>query len=90
MRLFILRFWPVLLPLLAYIWWMRVARRNAIKAGVTPPRFRDGPWFWAVVASLSIGVVIFLIMGLSNAPSAGNYIPPHMENGKVIEGHIEP
>lgn len=90
MSLFLLRFWPVLLPLLVYLWWLQVVRRKAIKAGLPPLAFRDGPWFWVVVASLVVGVTLLMVMGLSNKRLTGNYIPPYVNNGKIIEGHVEP
>ena len=90
MGLFLLRFWPVLIPLLLYAAWMIVVRNKARKAGTPLPRFREGPWFWAVVIALGCGVVIFLSLGMSNEPVVGDYIPPHMENGAIIPGQVRP
>ncbi len=89
MSLFILRFWPVILPLLAYLWWYIAARRKAIRAEVKPPHFREGPWFWSIIASLAIGLLIFLALGLANAPNSGEYVPPRFEKGQIIPGHLE-
>jgi len=88
MGLFILRFWPVLIPLLVYVIWMISVRNRAKKIGATLPRFRDGPWFWAVVASLLVAVVMFLWIGLNHPENRGDYVPPHMENGKLVPGKI--
>jgi len=89
MGLFILRFWPVLIPLLVYVLWMINVRSRARKAGEPLPHFRDGPWFWAVVASLCLGIAIFLFLGLSHESNKGEYLPPHMENGKIVPGQVK-
>lgn len=89
MGLFLLRFWPVLIPLLIYIVWMFSVRRRAKKMGEKPPHFRDGPLFWVVVSSLLIAVVMFVWIGLSHPQNRGDYVPPHMENGRIVPGAIE-
>lgn len=91
MALFLLRFWPVLVPLIAYIAWMMSVRNKARKAGDPLPRFfKDGPWFWTLVCSLSIAIVIFIFFGLNIEGGKGEYIPPHMENGKIVPGQVQP
>lgn len=88
MGIFLLRFWPVLLPFLVYIFWMMRVRRHARKAGEAVPDFREGPWFWAVVATLLVALLLFLILGLSHSANQGEYTPPHMENGHIIPGGV--
>ncbi|MGE0753591.1 MAG: hypothetical protein AB7L92_00345 [Alphaproteobacteria bacterium] len=90
MGLFIFRFWPVLIPLLIYWLWYLNNRRKARKLGKDVPRFRDGPWYWAVLASLGTGLCIFVVLGLGMRESKGTYEPPHLENGKMIDGKIRP
>lgn len=89
MGLFLLRFWPVLIPLIVYWVWMWRARHTARKIGEPMPAFRDGPWFWALIASLSIAVVIFIFIGSGHDENRGTYVPPHMENGKIVPGEIK-
>ncbi|MDX2074266.1 MAG: DUF6111 family protein [Alphaproteobacteria bacterium] len=89
MALFLLRFWPVLIPLLVYAVWMVAVRTKARKAGAPVPHFREGPWFWALVASLGVGVVLLLSFGLSHESVKGEYIPPHMENGRIVPGEVK-
>lgn len=90
MALFLFRFWPVLIPLIVYWLWQMRARRIAKKNGAPEPRFRDGPWYWALLASLLTGVGCFLLLGLTHERNDGRYIPPHMENGTVIPGKVAP
>lgn len=89
MALFLFRFWPVLIPLLVYLVWMRKVQDRARVAGQPIPRFRDGPWFKAVVASLITGIAIFLFFGLTQKSVKGDYIPPRLEGGKIVEGHVQ-
>ena len=89
LRLLIFRFWPVLIPLLAYWLWHRTIVAKAQKEGKPIPHFADGPWYWLVLASLLIGVACFIVWGASIEQVKGKYIPPHMENGVLIPGHVE-
>lgn len=88
MGLFLLRFWPVLIPLVVYIVWMIRVRNHARRAGEKPPHFGEGPWFWAIVVSLGIGVVMFVVLGLSHEGNQGAYVPPHMEGGRIVPGEV--
>lgn len=89
MLLFVMRFWPVLIPLLIYwLWWLRVGKRATIE-GKPVLRFRDGPWYWAVLASLLTGIGCFIFLGLEIEPVKGAYAPPHIENGKVVPGSVQ-
>ena len=89
MSLFLFRFWPVLVPLIAYVVWMQFVRRKAEKAGEPLPHFRDGPLFWAVMASLGVGLCIFVSLGLSHHEDRGSYIPPHMQDGTIVPGRVK-
>ncbi len=92
MALFLFRFYPVLLPLFIYWLWHLFAVRRARKNGSPIPRFRDGPIFTLLMASLGIAVLCFLVLGFSATENnnKGSYIPPHMENGKLIPGKVQP
>lgn len=89
-RLLLFRFWPVFLPLLVYWIWLRRARKLAAAKGEPLPRFSDGPWAWAVIASMGIAVVCFLVLGGSHGTEQGTYVPAHMENGQLVPGQVKP
>jgi|CXWL01.1.fsa_nt_gi hypothetical protein len=65
MALFLLRFYPVLLPLLLYWVWLFIVRRRARKKGEPLPRFRDGPLFWLIISSLAVAILCFMALSLS-------------------------
>lgn len=89
MGLFLFRFWPVLIPLLIYVVWREIVGRKAVKAGQAKPLFREGPWYWLVIAMLGMAVACFLSLGASIDPTQGKYIPSHMENGVMVPGKVE-
>ncbi len=89
MGLFLFRFWPVLIPLLVYVVWLRVVGKRAQKAGQAKPLFREGPWYWLVVATLAAAFGCFLFLGASIDGHKGTYVPPHMENGVMVPGVIK-
>lgn len=90
MSLFIFRFWPVLIPLLAYWLWLILVRRKAEKTGLPKPGFRDGPWYWAVLASLLTGVGCFIYVVTTVEGGRGTYVPPHLEGERLIPGQVRP
>jgi len=85
----LIRFWPVLLPLILYGLWQFSRRRKAHKAGEEKPRWRDGPWFWAVLATLGLAIGCLMFWGFQNEEIKGTYIPPQLINGKIVPGHVE-
>lgn len=92
MALFLFRFYPVLLPLLLYLLWLYVVRKKARKKGEVPPRFRDGPIFWVLMASFAIAILCFLLLGFSieSDGNKGSYFPPHMEGEKLMPAKVNP
>ncbi len=91
MRFILFRLWPAFLPILIYVLWPSYRRRKARASGVELEPFTKGSLFWVLVASILIGIACFLYYGLSMPSNAGGtYIPPHLENGKVIPGQIVP
>ena len=89
MGLFLLRFWPVFIPFVVYLLWFYRVGRKATIDGKPALRFRDGPWYWCVLASLLIGIVCMLLLGSSVEGGKGAYVPPHMKDGQMIPGQVQ-
>ena len=89
MGLFLFRFWPVLIPLLVYMLWLKTVRYKAVKAGRPKPLFREGPWYWLVIATFGVAFSCFIFLGASIDNVKGIYVPPHMDNGVMVPGSIE-
>lgn len=83
---------PFLMPMAVYAAWIWYRTRYAEKHGGEAPRFEKGPWplllFAGAILSLSILGISASLQG--NDPSEGVYVPPHVEGGKVVPGHIQP
>lgn len=89
MGLFLLRFWPVLIPLLVYWLWLKFVGRKATIEGRPVMRFRDGPWFWAVLASLLVAMACFVFVAEeATVGTTGDYVPPHMEGKTLVPGQV--
>ena len=89
MGLFLLRFWPALIPLLVYLIWHQAQRHKAKKAGEPLPHFREGPLYWMVLATLLVAGGCFVLYALMQPEVKGEYIPPHMENGVLVPGTVK-
>ncbi|MGE4063192.1 MAG: DUF6111 family protein [Rhodospirillaceae bacterium] len=83
---------PFLLPILCYSAWVWYRTRYVARHGGEAPRFEKGPWplllFAGAVLALAVLAISAFIQG--NAADEGVYVPPRVENGKVIPGHIRP
>ena len=88
-RFILFRFWPALLPLIVYLIWHAYKVKAAKKVGVQPPRFRDGPIYWMIIACFALAAGCFLVLALEIEPQKGHYVPPMMRDGKLIPGHVE-
>jgi hypothetical protein len=89
MGLFLFRFWPVIIPLVLYMLWLRSTQKRAVKNGEEPPHFRDGPLYWLAFATLGMGVLCFFWLGVTIDNTKGEYVPPHVENGVMVPGKIK-
>lgn len=89
-RLFFTYILPLLLPTLGYLLWNWLQLRRAIvgKRPEPPPGFADMPWLILGGAGVSLLMVTMLALVLfdSGSPPNTTYIPPHLEDGKVIPG----
>lgn len=90
MKIFLTRILPLLLPLILFGIWLYLARRKAKAAGNPMPRLGDAPWAWLAITGMLTLVIGLLTFGLfAGEEPGGNYIPPHIEDGKVVPGRIE-
>ncbi len=90
MRIFLTQVLPLLLPLAIYLIWLRRARRNAAATGAVMPAVRDAPWLWMVGAALAAVAAGTVLLALTTGEEPGGvYIPPHVEDGEIVPGHIE-
>ena len=83
---------PFLLPATRYAAWVWYRARYVAAHGGEAPRIEKGPWPLLLFAG---AILALIVLGTSailqgDAPGDGVYVPPHVENGRVIPGHLEP
>jgi hypothetical protein len=77
-------FYDLLLFLLPFaLYWIYIRF-----GGRTEPR--PTPWTILFISGLVLVVVSFVWLGVAEDVTVkGNYVPAHVENGKVVSGHFE-
>jgi hypothetical protein len=74
-----------LLPFALYAAYLRVSRGENLEFS------RKHPWPMLFASGLVLVVASFLYLGfVEDAGQRGTYVPPHVENGRVVPGHVEP
>jgi hypothetical protein len=73
---------PLLLPAVVYLLWLRFA--------VAGGDGREKPWLWLVAAGVALAAIVVGALTLSREVTDGVYVPPHMEDGRLVPGRISP
>src|SRR5690606_33472668 len=83
---------PILLPSLVYLGWLTYERRRIARGGAGKPTgWRDGPWPLLVGSGIVLAALITLAATLlDGAGIEGTYVPPRVEDGRIVPGHMEP
>lgn len=83
MRIFLAYIVPLLMPTVVYLLWLRFAPANG--GGE-----RGVPWLWLAGAGVVLAAIVLAGLALSGGSPDGIYVPPHVENGKIIPGQVLP
>jgi hypothetical protein len=79
---------PLLLPTLVYLLWLQAARRSETGHAVSWHRL---PWVWLVLSGVALTAVVLLVVTVGFGTTIpGIYVPPRVQNGQIVPGHIEP
>jgi hypothetical protein len=79
---------PLLLPAALYLLWVTTLQRARHDGTI---RWTGLPWLWLAVAGGGLlAIVLFVVTVHFGAPQEGVYVPPRLENGHIVPGHIEP
>jgi hypothetical protein len=82
---------PIVLPALLYALWMAAERRRVEAGGGEKPGWADAPWLWLLALGLFFaGLIAVAIFVFGGGSSTGVYVPPAVQDGQVVPGHIEP
>lgn len=82
---------PFLTPLAVYAAWVLYRSGYVARHGGEAPRFEKGPW----PLLLFLGAILTLAALATTAMLGGgstdsHYMPPHLQDGKMVPGHLEP
>ena len=78
---------PLLLPTAIYVLWATSFGRAEL-AGTDG--WRNLPWAWLVVAGVALAVIVLFTAVETGGRRDGNYVPPHLVNGRIVPGHFDP
>jgi hypothetical protein len=72
-----------LLPFAAFALFLILRRRNP---------FQIAAWsdstVWLVIAGLACVVIALIITGLTSERQTGAFVPPHLEDGRIVPGQF--
>ncbi|MFI4949288.1 MAG: DUF6111 family protein [Alphaproteobacteria bacterium] len=81
-------FLPLVLPTVLYLVWLRAVRWTQ-SSGTVP--WRALPWVWLGLTGVALtALVLFVVTVHFGTNVQGVYVAPHVENGQIVPGHIEP
>jgi hypothetical protein len=82
-------FLPLILPTVLYLAWLQAMRWSQAAGGSLS--WRSLPWVWLGLTGVALAaVVLFVVTVHFGTATPGVYVPPHVENGQIVPGHIEP
>jgi hypothetical protein len=83
---------PILLPSLVYFGWLVYENRRVAQGGEgRTRRWEEGPWAWLVGGGVVLAVLgAIATAALTRGGREGVYVPPRVEDGRIVPGHLEP
>ena len=82
---------PFLLPMAVYMAWVWYRTGYVARHGGEAPRLEQGPWPLLLFLGAALVLVVLGATALSRGGTADLiYVPPRLENGQVVPGHLEP
>ena len=87
-RVFLTIFLPLLLPTALYILWALLTDRFRFTGALAA--WERLPWIWLAAAGVVVTGVVLVTMVESGDSIEGSYIPPHLEDGEIVPGHVAP
>lgn len=84
LRLILQEFGLFLLPFLAFAAYLLFARKSPLDRAHWAPH-----WTRLILAGLGVVVVSLVVTGLATERHPDGYVPPRIENGKLVPGHFQ-
>jgi len=88
MTRFLFQLLLAVLPFVLYAVFIRLSGKGTLKSFED---WRHAPLLWLLLGGivLSVGFLFVLRLSADNS-TTGRYVPPHMENGKIVPAEIKP
>ncbi|EJW11580.1 hypothetical protein A33M_2992 [Rhodovulum sp. PH10] len=85
-RTFLVELALFLVPFVAYALFLAATRNGALDAGA----WRLPVLGWLTLAAFVVLIGSFVVMAqFGGAPPRSDYVPAHVENGRLVPGHFE-
>jgi hypothetical protein len=82
---------PFLLPAVVYAIWVWYRTGYVARHGGEAPRLEKGPWPLLLFLGAVLAFAVLAVTALTRGGSPDDlYVPPHLEDGKMVPGHLEP
>lgn len=78
---------PLLLPTALYLLWAFAAGRLAEPSALV---WRGLPWGWLAICGAVLAAAVLVLVSQLGGVRNGTYVPPHVEDGRVVPGHMQP
>ena len=86
-RVVLLNLLLLLLPLVLYFSYVYVRRRSMPNSEIVA----NAPIFWLLAAGTGLMLVGLVVLGQwESGELKGRYVPPRIEDGRIVPGHFEP
>ena len=79
---------PLLLPTALYLLWAASLSRAGMAS--TASEWRALPWAWLLTAGVILAIIALVAVVEMGGVKEGRYVPPHVENGMIVPGHVTP
>jgi O-antigen ligase len=82
---FLIKFWPILVPLAALVVWWLIWGRKIKDDENLMPKWQKRLWLWVLLGTIGTMIASLLIFGFANESNTGKrIIQPKFENGKIV------
>jgi len=77
-------------PAVLFFIYLLIARKVRLSRSETAKVLREFPWPWLLAIGLALMAASLVVLSLNSGDErGGTYVPPHMENGKVVPAKVK-
>ena len=77
-------------PAILYFAYLVIARKVRLSKSETAKALMRMPWLWLLGTGIALMAASLVVLSLSSGDDrGGTYVPPHLEDGKVVPAKVE-